>query len=376
MLFFLPQLLIASLALALIRIYTEFLDPLAVGQVMLLLSSLALVQSFFASALAQSVFYFASKQGGSLLLVKFAKSINVLRAAAAVVVASAVLVVLLPAKLNLEIPLFMVGGILAAFGLVFDVYRSALITIVNAEGRYGTYNALISADAILAFGASAAVLSMQPTVSGFLLSYGLARGFSYLLTSTAVGRSAQTVGADTPPAVQEIIRGSLPFSFMGILGWCTSHLDRFIVAFTVGTVSAGHYAVAGSLVARPYGVLTSALTVRHKPDLFKLENSINAIASNAFLRWIGTAAALAITGIACFFVVANTRAIELLVGPMAPMISDLLILFSLAFTLTTLTHPIENTYLSYGRSKNLLWIQIAYLPITLALLGSRLITSK
>lgn len=372
MLFFLPQLLIAFLALASIRVYTELLSPVGVGQVMLLLSFLALVQVIFTSSLEQSIFYIVSKKGSAGLLEKFVKSIGFLKvASAAVVVTVAVLLFSLISKEAMGGDAFLVaGGAITVCGLVCDTYRSVLMTIANVERRHRIYHALISADAIIAFGASAAILSIQPTIGGFLLSYGLARSISYLLTSATIRTASAPISAEGVLTAREITYGSLPFALMGILGWCTAHLDRFVVASSIGTADAGHYAVASSLVGRPYSVLTSALTVKYKPALFAKTDSVPVKASSAFRLWCCTATLLATCGIVCFAVLAESRGIEVLVGPIAPMVSDLLIIFAIAFTLTTLTHPIENAYLSYGRSKYLLSIQLAYLPLSLFLLGS------
>lgn len=369
MLFFFPQLLIAFLALATIRVYTELLSPVTLGQVMLTLSLLALAQTLVISSVAQSVFYIASKKGSAVFLAKFARSIALLRSAAVALVAGALLLVL-PSVETENGPAFLaVTMLVTASGLALDSYRSALLTIVNVDRRNGVYSALLTADAILAFAVSLAILSIRPTTTGFLLAYGVARGLSYLLASVAVRTGSPPVADEAPPNLREILGGSLPLSLMGILGWCTAHLDRFVVASAGGTVSAGHYAVASSLVARPYGVLTSALTVKYKPALFRQDSSLPLRAAPALRRWCAAAMGLGLVGVLCFGVVAGTRAIEVLVGPMAPMVSDLLLIFAVAFTLTTLTHPIENAYLSYGRSRYLLSIQVAYLPFYLTLLG-------
>lgn len=367
--FFISQILTALLALASIRIYTEFLNPVALGQVMLVLSVLALMQSVLSSSVSQFVFYVASKNGSAAILGQFAKSIMALRVAAGAIVVTVVFFALLTTEME-KWGLLAAGGFVAACGLVFDIYRSALTVISNVEERNVVYSVLISADAILAFGTLCVILSIEPTISGFLLSFGLARGLSYLLTSTVISISVAPISSEVRLFAQDIIRGALPFSMMGILGWCTANLDRFVVASTGGIVNAGHYAVASSLVARPYGILTSALTVKYKPALFKEEASLSFRSSSPFRRWCGAAVLLGLAGIACFAMVAGTTAIQFVVGPIAPTVTSLLILFAVAFTLTTVTHPIENSYLSYGRSKYLLSIQLGYLPLSLCILGS------
>lgn len=361
----LPQIIAALAALGALRIYTEWLDPRQLGFVMLALSGIGLAQILVSSAGAQSVFYFASHYSTGAVYRLFGGALRLTALLASGVLAVSMALMLFgPAGTDAG---FLLAAGLCGLGLVADLFRAGLQSLLNfakLRGRFGILLVFDSAAmplfALLAFANHAGL-------QGFLLAVAASRSAGFLL-SHALSHSltADEGSTEAVPVWRDVLQYALPFSLMGLVGWSTSSLDRFVLAYAAGPAIAGVYALAGSLVARPYNIATAALTVHFRPELFSGAKRDGL--REPFWAWVRFAVLTGAIGSVLFVLTGPLIAQILVASNYAAEVIPLLLAFSLAYGCTLIAHACENRFLARGENRRLLRFQIAYLPVPLILL--------
>lgn len=361
----LPQVIAALASLGALRIYTEWLDPRQFGFVMLALSGIGLVQILVSSAGAQSVFYFASRYGTGAVYRLFGGALRLAALLASGTLAVSIAQMLLGSS-GTDAGFFLAAG-LCGLGLATDFFRAGLQSLLNVAKLRGRFGVLLVFDsaampffALLAFANHAGL-------QGFLLAVAASRSAGLLL-SRALSRNLTDDESitDIAPAWRDVLQYAFPFSLMGLVGWSTSSLDRFVLAYAAGPAIAGVYALAGSLVARPYSIATAALSVHFRPELFS--GATREDLNEPFWAWVRFAVLTGATGSFLFLLTGPLIAQLLVASNYIAEVIPLLLAFSLAYGCTLIVHACENRFLARGENRCLLLLQLAYLPVPLILL--------
>jgi O-antigen/teichoic acid export membrane protein len=359
-----PQLVVALVSLGTLRVYTHLLTLEELGYVMLSLSGLSLIQMFFSASGAQVVFFYASRVGPINVLNRcrtlrnfiFFLALGALLVSAALIFQS----VFAPPKIQLATLFFLAPLILV------DIARASMQSLLNLSQRKLHFGALIILDATTMLGFVYFGLLQYPNSTGLLLGVIASKSVGCLVSEMSVRMLAWPQSSERfEQNFTELLRYSIPFALMGILGWSTSNLDRFIVNYAAGPSITGIYALVASLVARPYTIATAALTVHFRPHLFSSVCDETDTFRKASFAWLVSALVIGSVGSILFLLFGDLIATLLFPNRSAEVKPLLLFIFAISFSLTLASHALENRYLARGENTLLLRIQTAYVPIAI-----------
>jgi O-antigen/teichoic acid export membrane protein len=379
----LPQLVNAIIALATIRIYSGILSSVQLGEIMLALGFMALMDALFSSSINQSIFYFACKPNGLW---------NVLQ----IIIKSQSqwfwlpLIVLSVAGSSFvlytgSLPVILYWTILAMIAVAYIVVesiRSCYTALLNASQFKVAFGIQIVIDAILVLLVTSATLTYKPEVYSLFIGILIARLVSVVFVSSMVRHRYSHIIEETNKSVptQKLLRRDVliharPFIAMGAVGWASSFADRYAVAWTGGVAAAGIYAVATGLMGRPYNILSASFTTHFRPTLFANVASGNANAiRESHKRWLTYALGLGLLGTGLGWVLDQQIVNLLLAVEHRSQVMPLIPILGLAFTATIVTHAFDNQILARGQGNRLLSLQMVCVPITvLALAGGSLL---
>ncbi len=415
------QLLVAMIALGTIRIYSELLNKEQLGEAMLCLGGVALLDAMFMAAVNQTVFFFCNQEHGEACvryyLVRFGWRVLILATVLLLPVAwvewrlayclqalalwterwGGVFAWHAPFGFDVyagkafgagsawafrpgEMALFLIGALklplLIAAYLSVETSRTALMAVLNAKDLRAAHSRQIVADALLTLGWTVLLLSWRPDWAGLLLGVVAARMCSWLL---AWPQYIKACAGSGPPALEPARRNEFPALFgrhlqpfigLGVVGWCAAFFDRYVVAWFAGVGNAGIYTLAYGLAGRPYNVVDMALTTHFRPQLFQCAAQAETRRVRGLSRqWLLAALAVGAGGWAAMIPLAPVLAQALLAADYRDSVAPLLPLFCALSTLILLTHAFDNAVLAFGGARRLLLIQIAVLPLILLCLG-------
>jgi O-antigen/teichoic acid export membrane protein len=365
------QLICAVLALISVRIYTELLNPEQLGMVMLALSAIALADSLISMAIAQTTFYFATRTKEVKFFLQIANSRKdaILAFGAALPLVQIWLLSIAGGRNDFYLFLFI--SIFAALSYVAsETLRSFYTSLVNAAEMSRSFSAILTIDSILSLIVVTLFLSKSPTIAGLLVGISTAKVGSLLFTTRFTKELTVIYGADgdkdkKPDGAnlwRDFLKRMAPFTGMGMLGWTAGFADRYVVAAATGLSAAGIYSVSCGLVARPYNVVSAALTSHFKPMVFKeMRRSAEAIV----VHWISVAALIGVTGFITVYLIGDRICLMLLAERYQESAKPLLPILCLAISFSIATHALDNLLLAKGEGASLLRIQIILLPIGL-----------
>lgn len=364
---FAPQLLVAAVSLGMLRVYTELLEPKQLGLVMLTLSSASLAQMLISAAGAQTAFYYASRYGCGAVVHQFGGQLRFATAIAVVLCCASA--ILATNTFQDSTATYILGFVLFLGIIIVDFYRAGLQSLINLNERRVQFGALLVIDSVATLVFSSGAFLFNPNPVGLLFALGVSKSIGLLASAYFVQDLRDSAcPEDAPISLGKMFRYSIPFSLMGLLGWSTANLDRFVVAYTAGPAVAGIYALAGSIVARPYGIVTAALTVHHRPKLFQSATSNSCGFRSTFVAWAVSAVAIGALGSVLFFLFGDAIVNLLISNDYTAQVANVVVTFSVAFGLTLVAHAFENRYLARGENKRLLSIQVVYVPISVIVL--------
>jgi O-antigen/teichoic acid export membrane protein len=222
---------------------------------------------------------------------------------------------------------------------------------------------VITVSVLLLFTASA-----ESYVLGFLLSRILSTAFFCMVYF----RGRYFFGVEHLEAAKvstTALSYGWPVSVMAPLGWISTYLDRYIVTAIVGAASTGSYTAVMGLVGRPYALVTSILTSYFLPQLYG-NNALHNGVSRWNIQWRWVVAAFVIGGIGTigFVFLGNFIALIALAPEYRSGARQIMIFLGMAQTFSIMTHAIDNTVLSTGRSALLLKTQCFLVIVTLSLI--------
>lgn len=369
---FLPQFFTAILALGTIRIYTELLNPIQLGETMLLLGILAFIDALVFSAINQTVFYFISKKEKKLnifyIVVKYSKVLKYFY------LLTLIFSILLFEFNNTSLFYIFIILLIILYFLISPL-KGSLLAILNFSEKRKSYALQLILESLITI-----------IIVSVLLFYF--KGWEYVLLGVLISKLIMTQ-VSLYILKEFLIRNLSDFSnivdikkellgyfiyyksigVMGVIGWISAFADRFIIASSLGVVASGYYSIASGLVSRPYNILTATFTVHYRPTFYNsLNNNDIQLFNSTQKKWFLGVTVSGLLGICLFYFLGGIVCDILLAEGYRAQIQDILWILSISLTITILTHVFENKFLASGLSEKLMKIQLYLSPTPLILI--------
>nr|WP_249784503.1 oligosaccharide flippase family protein [Bradyrhizobium sp. IC3195] len=357
------QIIVALVTFGGLRVYTELLDRESFGIAMLCMGAVSLLDGISVMALHQTVVALCSRLQG--LEDRRRLAVGLLYLAVVGCATLALVATLVCALLSLTVP-----------RLIFYAWVPiAIVTYLAAELTKSTQQALLSlksdfvrlsfwstGEAILGFGCTCMLLLVwRADWLSYLIGYFISRLLSCALFTVIFARCSffrhVHVGAARKTIGQALTFG-VPVAAMAPLGWISTFLDRFIIGSMMGAAETGTYVAATSLVSRPYALTTAVLTNYFRPQLYVAAQD-SALLRQSMYRWILAALLIGAAGAIAIFAAGDFITDLMLAAPYRQGATVLMLVFSIAQTISIATHAMDNAILALGRSAKLLKIQTA-----------------
>lgn len=257
---------------------------------------------------------------------------------------------------------------------LLETPRSSGQMVAMLDRRFGLVSAWSAADAIATMALSLAAIRLTSA------------GPEALLLGAMGGRMVTTLIA-APLALGpyrdwrldcEAARAALPnaihfgwsVAVMAPLAWIGIFADRYITGATAGLAAAGVLAALAGTVARPFAIASSGLTNLFRPDLLDQAAGRATQHGRPLLQWLGAALGIGLAGVIGIAVLGPWLADFLIRFP-TPGIDRgaLMVVIALSQACVILAHAVDNRVLAVGRSRSLLFSQVAAMLIGLPLIA-------
>lgn len=371
------QLASAAFALLLIRTYTHHLDIERVGQLMLALGGIAIFDATVTMAVCQTVFRMASNRFRREFFVRAISRAEKVQIPLGLVLAAVAVTLIITAPPH-NIQLQVAAGIISVICYICcEPLRSLRFNLLLANESRGIIAFAVVVEGMATLSAVHTLLTWAPGVGSALAGMALSRLVSQLTARILIERywlprssNYKMKGNGSRKTICVVARKSISVSAMGLLGWTGNYLDRFVLAFTLGTASAGTYAIATGLSARPFNVITGALAQAFRPNLYRAVRLGHTQRSTGVaLRWLGSAG-LTSAVITVALWQHQDAIVEILVGgESASGVADIITALAAAYGMSICCHALDNYLLASGSDKTLLSLQATLLPIQLLTLA-------
>lgn len=371
---FVPQIISALIALATIRMYSEFLAPNQLGEAMLALGGMALFDAIFSSSVNQAVFYYSTKPK---LKATVYHILTTYKKWAVIIGAILIIIIFLFIVWFKDVSIkFWLVFVLTLFSYaIIEPSKSSLFSLLNVVADRRIYGVQVFFDAFFTLAMTSIALWYEPNWTYLLLGILVARYMSLLTNSFFLKIAFRKLENNTQEdktfiTKKEVLKQMKPIMFMGILGWISGFADRYLVAGTIGVEGTGYYSVATGLVGRPYNVSSAALTAHYRPGFY------SAIAKNEKGEideiqkyWLIGALFIGIAGIVLFYLLGGFTVKLLLSFNYRGHVEGLLWIMAGSMTATIMTHAIDNKFLAKGFGNKLFVLQLFLMPVPLLVIG-------
>lgn len=186
-----------------------------------------------------------------------------------------------------------------------SVWRNVLIGRVHAERHLKRYALWFSTEAVLLMICTAAILSIWPTVEGYVAGQviGLTMPLVVFGGIQSPTRNMLVLRNNdlSTRVTRQIVDYGLPFSGFMIMGWLANLSERYVLAGQLDTAAAGVYVAAFGIASRPATMVAGLLADVFRARIFSMEGrGGSGVAQRDFRAWLG-AQILASASIAVLF---------------------------------------------------------------------------
>jgi O-antigen/teichoic acid export membrane protein len=343
-----------------VRILTQFLTPEAYGTVSLALGLSTLAISLVASPVTQAAIHFYPQVviEGSVreLLSSVARCYRTMApwVAAAALIGGVVSVASGQGTVVLVI--------LVAVLLASDCWRSANLSLLNAERRQRRYALWMASDAwsrplaavaaVLMFGRSpATVLAAYVAVSGALLTV-----FSYRLWPHETAAASDNTHSRNWDS--RMWQYAVPLIPLGLISWASTLGDRYIIGSTLGVADAGLYAAVYGLAYSPFMIVNGTAEQALRP-IYQTAVSRNdrLRARRILMLWFGSVVAVCAVGV-LVFVFGHQLLASLAVAKPYRSAAGLMPWIATGYAIRAASYVLERVCYAYGKTHRVLIIQL------------------
>jgi len=359
------QVLLAFVAIAGVRVYTELLATTEFGYVMLALGGYTLLDGLVVMAFSQTLALYCSRQKEaearrSLAAGLYLACLRWWLMLSPVVVAGVAAFCLLTGRGGISAILLSLSTCLY---LAAETAKAAMTTLLNVDSEHARFSAWIVAEACVCFAAVTGALWFGPRdAATFIHAYVIAKIATTVFFHHRFygGRFFLSVDRSVLSACRaEALRYGLPFSVMAVIGWLGSYVDRYILNFAAAPGTVGVYAAAAGTIGRPFAISGAILSNYFRPILFRLTSQDNAAQAQAVFRaWCAAAAFTGVMGMLGVHYLGPHLLPFLLARPYREGAVTIMLILSLGFSATIVCHALDNMIFAGGTSRSLVMPQV------------------
>ena len=344
-----------------VRTLTQYLTPAAYGTVSLALGLSTLAISLVAAPITQAAIHFYPRvvlEGSARELL--GSVLRCYRTMAPWIVAAAVLAGVVYVAYGGGTPVLV---LLVALLLVSDCWRSANLSLLNAERRQGRYALWMAGDAwsrplaavaaVLMFGRSpVTVLAAYVLVSGVLLT-----AFSYRLWPEGSAARSES-GARSRSWDARMWQYALPLIPLGLISWASTLGDRYIIGSTLGVADTGLYAAVYGLAYSPFMIVNGTAEQALRPYYqTAVSRNDRRQANRILMLWFGCVAAVCSVGVV-IFAFGHELLASLAVAEPYRKASGLMPWIATGYAIRAASYVFERVCYAYGKTQRVLFIQL------------------
>lgn len=350
-----------------VRILTQFLAPADYGTVSLALGLSTLVTSLVAAPLTQAAIHFYPQvvlQGSVRELLS--SVLRCYRVMAPWVAAAALIagVAYVASGQGTPVLVLLVAALLAS-----DCWRSANLSLLNAERRQGRYalwqagdawsRPLAAVAAVLVFGRSAVtVLAAHVVVSAALLA-----AFSYRLwpqgTSAPSEASARSRSWDS-----RMWQYALPLIPLGVISWASTLGDRYVIGAALSVADTGVYAAVYGLASIPFMIVNGTAEQALRPVYqMAVSRRDGPRARQILLMWLGCVVGVCCVGV-LVFAFGHQLLASLVVAKPYRYASGLMPWIATGYAIRAASYVLERVSYAYGKTRRVLITQLCAVAAT------------
>ncbi|WP_454724281.1 MULTISPECIES: lipopolysaccharide biosynthesis protein [Cupriavidus] len=359
------QILLAFIAIAGIRLYTELLDTAEFGHVMLALGGYTLLDGLVVMAFSQTLALYCSRSKApearrSLAAGLYLECFRWWLLLSPVAVAGVALVCLVSGRGGVAAILLSLSTCLY---LASETAKAAMTTLLNVESDHSRFSVWLVAEACVCFVAVTAALWFGPrNATTFIHAYVIAKIATTVFFHHRFygGRFFLSVDRTILSACRaEAVRYGLPFSAMAVIGWLSSYADRYILNFAAAPATVGVYAAAAGTIGRPFAISGAILSNYFRPLLFRLTSEGRAAQASAVFRtWCAAAFLTGVAGMLGVHYLGPRLLPFLLAQPYREGAIEVMLVLSVGLSATIVCHSLDNLIFAGGTSHSLVMPQI------------------
>lgn len=344
-----------------VRVLTQFLTPAAYGTVSLALGLSTLAISLVAAPITQAAIHFYPRvilEGSARDLLNSVS--RCYRTMAPWIAAVAVIAGVVYVAYGGGTPVLV---LLVALLLASDCWRSANLSLLNAERRQSRYALWMASDAwsrplaavaaVLLLGRSpVTVLAAYVLVSGVLLA-----AFSYRLwpQDTAAPTAAEARSRSWDARMWQY---AVPLIPLGIISWASTLGDRYIIGGTLGIADAGLYAAVYGLAYSPFMIVNGTAEQALRPYYQTAVSRGDQVQARRILvLWFGSVVAVCGVGV-LIYGFGHEFLASLAVAEPYRRASGLMPWIATGYAIRAASYVMERVCYAYGKTHRVLIIQL------------------
>jgi Polysaccharide biosynthesis protein len=366
-----PQIITGLVAIASVRIYSEILAPIKLGNIMLGIGIIALLDAVFSAPINQSFFYYSSKLPSlNCALEKISSNAPKMFKYGVVFLMPILLIGASKRTEGLVLVAFVWILFLGGYILI-EYFRAAGLSILNLSRKTNIYGFQIVFDSAVNFSLTSIFLYFRPELAALLGAVLLSRMLSLFAITRSLLKLQTKFDLRQKNAILDfsnITKYARSFSLMGIIGWGGLFLDRYVIDAVLGRAVAGVYSVCSGLAARPYNIVSSALTVQFRPDLYLAIDKNHKEADKVLKKWIFTAVLLVTCGSILIFLLRDYIVQIMLAKEYRESGKELIPIVAASCGISTIVHAYDNSVLATGKAQKLLLVQALLIPLSAAVI--------
>jgi O-antigen/teichoic acid export membrane protein len=368
------QIVVAAIAVAGIRIYTELLDRTNFGYAMLAMGGIAFLDGLVIMAFSQTLLSLCAQTADRdrQRQITAGLAFRMLRLVGAV--SAIVLAIAIPiAGFWGDVEFILAVPILSFLYLASEIFKASMLSPLVVNREYLKYSTWCAGEAVIGLVITVIVLMLfTASAEGYVIGFLISRILSTVFFCGVYFRGSYFFNVDRMVAgsvVTTALSQGWPVSVLAPLNWIGNYIDRYIVTAIVGAANTGSYTAIMGLVGRPYGLTSSILTSYFRPQLYRHNIPDEDVSRwNIQWRWVIVAFVIGSAGTVAFVLLGSFISSIVLAPEYRSGARQIMIFLGIAQTFTIMTHGLENAILSKGRSAALLKTQCGLVIITLSLI--------
>lgn len=286
------QVVVAILNMIGIRIVTEFLSPVLLGEATLWLGIAILLKNIFVAPFLSYQIRFYPEYKSQNRGISF--SSVALKILLILVICSSVLFITSTSvlKMNNLIQINFLMLFLTVIYFSLDSIRSFGINIIQAERRQREFAIYSILEAVFTYSSVFVLLFYLPKAESYIFSYLISILFIIILMKISIPFKIKfcfKTEENFKLLLNEAYKFAYPLIPVAILSWVMNLSNRYIIELIGNTADVGIFIASFSIASRPFIMLSGIATIFFRPILIELISSKEIVKSKyVFFSWLLT----------------------------------------------------------------------------------------